>query len=399
MKKPLPLTVKIKPVIIALLVILLFTVSLSCTGDNGSSGSEDIVTNFERMLAQVPYSFLENYDIWFSSPGTLKTLYDLEELDSLASLMALPADERQAAMQALFTIPYPHWNASGSDMASVVGWDWLMIGNTIFCETPPPRGFVLAEGNFDETAIVEKLTGHGYASSTYKNYTYYHLNEDMETNMTGELGRMFMAQINRVGFPANFLVTAPDTPAFLALLDTISGDNNNLLDNPSAAAIAAGLGEPLGAVIITPEKIITHNPDQIGNVTPFSIPAAQNWGILHDYALAGFGYRDDGQNRYWDICLYYTDKSEAEADAAELVSRLESYVFMTQYPGSIPYPLTDVWEVDEPVIHEYSEGVTLTVSNHYLPETTGSHSLFSSIIETRDTLFLVPDPTPFLNNP
>jgi hypothetical protein len=385
------------------LMSLIIIPLLSCTPTQETKSSSPSITrqptDFELMLPWIPGSFLKQYDIWYSNPVDLKALYGISDLNSFDKLMALPEESRKAAFDILSAIPLPRWNTSQNDMFAVVGWDWLMLDRAVFHENPPPRGFVVAEGSFDASTITAALIELGYREEPYADYSYYSLNEDLEIDLTSKIGQMFMAKLNRVALPGERLVTAPATDIMTGILDTLTDNRADMLDDPAVAAIADSLVDPLAAVLIMPDRIIRVNPEQADTVLPFSLPAAENWGYLHEYSLAGISYRDDGLERYWDICLYYPDKAETETDASELVSRLESYYFLSQFADReqlASYPLTDKWTVGKPVIRDYDEGATLTISNRYHSDTSGSSPLFTSIIELRDLLFLVPDPAPYL---
>jgi hypothetical protein len=148
-----------------------------------------------------------------------------------------------------------------------------------------------------------------------------------------------------------------------------------------------------GAVLITADRVLQADPD----TTPtFDLPAASEWGTLHGYSLFGTGYLDNGSERYWTISLYYNDKDAATADAGELVSRLESYVFNTHLAQAENVPLTSKYNVGEPIVREYADSATLTVRCRYLPETKGNFTLFNLIVPGRDLLFLATDPSLYI---
>jgi hypothetical protein len=113
-------------------------------------------------------------------------------------------------------------------LAPLTGWDWLKIDRAVFNETPPPWGFSVVEGDFNEALIGEKLTEQGYAKSEYGPYTYYHINDDMQINLESELGRMVLAQLNRVAVLDNTLVAAPDTGIMTGVLDAMTGDETSV---------------------------------------------------------------------------------------------------------------------------------------------------------------------------
>jgi len=377
-----------------LMLLLIISVTLVVAGCGSSNDDIHATTELGRMLGFVPYSFLEEHDIWFGDPGAAKELHGLEHLNSLEALEQLPLEERREAMGKIGGIYVPQATGNYYRLASVIGFDSFMINRAVFNDTPPPWGFSVIEGNFDEALIAAKLTEQGYEKAEYGPYTYYWKNEDMAIHMGSEISRQVLAQLNRVAVLDNTLVIAPATDIMTGVLDSMTHDATSVYTIPSCRAVADSLGDALAAVFITPDRVLKLTPSQ--DAPPFHFPAAREWGKLHKYDMVGIGYRDDGQDRYWDICLHYIFDEDAKADANELVSRLNSYMLNTQIEQLESVPLTSKWEVGEPVITEYPIGVTLTVHCRYLPETTGSSSLFTLVVQGRDFLFLALDPSLYI---
>jgi hypothetical protein len=382
-------------IISGIIFILLLTLAACASPDETNSPTVQPVqtivdTEFARMLGYVPYSFLEERDIWYTDPSTVKERYGLEDLNSVEDIRQLEGEKGKEFLDNFAAIPIAQSYAYRYPLAPLTGWDWMKIDRAVFNETPPPWGFSVVEGDFDEALIGEKLTEQGYAKSEYGSYTYYHINDDMQINLRSELGKMVLAQLNRVAVLDDTLVVAPATGIMTGILDAMTGNVTTIMDTTPARAVANSLGEVQGAVLITADRVLQLDPD----TTPtFDLPAAANWGTLHDYSLFGTGYLDDGTERYWIISLYYNDMEAAVADAGELVSRLESYSFNTHLEQAPDAPLTSKYEVGEAVVKEYFKGATLTVRCRYLPETTRSMSLFTLIVPGRDLLFLATDPS------
>jgi len=347
------------------------------------------------MLGYVPYSFLEEHDISFGDPHAARKLYGLDHFDSLEALKQLSPYARRKLLEEA-EIPYVSLALGNYEqLAPVIGWDRFMIDRAVYNDTPMPWNFSVNEGNFDEELIGRNLTGQGYREVRYGDFTYYHVNEDMEVDIHSQIGGAVLSQLNRVAVLDDMLVTAPATGIMTGVLEAMSGDVETVIDSPACRAIADSLGDVFTAVLITPERVMNFYVTQ----TPpsFDFPTAAGWGTLHRYGMLGIGYRNDGKERYWDTCLYYEDASAAQADAGELVSRLKSYVFYTQFKPVENVPLTSLYEVGEPIIREYKAGATLTVSCRYLAETTGGNSFTGIVVPARDFLFLAPDPMPYID--
>jgi heat shock protein HslJ len=377
----------------ALLVLLLTLVLAGCSGDGPRDTEIPVTTEFGRMLGFVPNTFMEKHDIWYSDPGTLKERYGMENLNSVEDIRQLEGEKSKEFLDDLDALPVAQSYSQKYWLEPLTGWNWVNIDRAVFSETPAPWGFSVVEGDFDEELIGEKLTEQGYAKSEYGAKTYYHINDDMQINMGSELGRMVLAQLNRVAVLDDTLVVAPATGIMTGVLDAIKENKASVIAAPSCRAVTESLGAVQGAVLINSDRVLQLNPDS----TPaFDLPAAANWGRLHDYTLFGTGYLDDGVERYWIISLYYGDKGSAAADAGELVSRLESYAFNTHLQLGKSIPLTSIYEVGEPVVKEYPEGATLTVKCRYLPDITRLYSLFTLVVPGRDLLFLAPDPSAYI---
>jgi len=381
-----------KVVIVTAVLLLLLSILAGC------SGNTTVVTapasGLSRMMGYVPLSFLDEHDIWYTDPGAIKLRFSLPDVYTVDDIRALPDEQGPAFLNALGALPVPASQIAPHRVGDLLGWDWTGIDRAVFHDTPPPWGFNVVEGKFDEDLIAEKLLAQGYENTAYGESAFYQIRGDMEIDLQSDLGRIAMAQLNRVAVLDDALILAPATDIMTGVLDAMAGNAASVMDDPAAEAVTAALGDALGAVLITPGRLFEVAPGQ--DATPFDLPAAASWGRLHDYALIGLGYRDDGTDRYLDIVLYYGDKADAAADGPELVSRLESYLLSSNLDTADTIPFTSRWQVGEPVVKNYGGGATLTVSCRYLPEATVRVPSLETLVQMRDLLFLAPDPTPFL---
>ena len=94
------------------------------------------------------------------------------------------------------------------------------------------------------------------------------------------------------------------------------------------------------------------------------------------------------------VIAYDTDESLL----AELVSRLESYVFLTHLEHVENVTLTSQYEVGIPdvITGEDHNGAVLRIACRYIPETIGRGSTYTWVTQVRDLLFLAPDPSPYI---
>jgi hypothetical protein len=351
-------------------------------------------TQFGNMLAKVPYSFLQEHDIWFGDLEAAKRIQGIENADSLDALMKLTPDKRSQVSQILSGIAAPTWR--NMQMAPAAGFDYFMIKRGLFTDTPPPWAFSLSEGNFDKDLIVGKLTEAGYQKVEYVPYFYYSLNDDFSVDdLSNPMTQKVLSAMNRVALLDNALITAPATEILTGILDTMAGKEASVLDSPAGRCLASSLGDVLSGVLMNPERTLNPNPPQEMPQFKFAVPP--DWELLHQYEMTGIGFKTDGQERYWIVSLYYKNAEEAMADADILAKRMESYILNTRIePSSFkPTPLIDLFEVGKPKVEQYSEGATLTVVSRYKANTPES-AWQRPMIEFRDLLFLAPDPGPYL---
>jgi len=393
-----------------LIFILVATVIVLLSGCGTSDGDEiaestaseiPVNTEFGRMLGFVPYSFLEEHDIWFNNPGKAKQLHGFEDITSWEAVVNIPDEERQSWADAIreLNISSVTGLKSTSEWIQVFGFDSMMASRSVFVEMPPPGVFSIMEGDFDEDLIIGKLQELGYEETKHGSYTYHKIFGDYNLNLDSKVTRIAMASMNRVAVLDDTIITAPATDIITGILDAMAGDVNAVIDNAACRALADSMGEVLAAGIITPDRVLDRFPGST-NMPPFNFSIPEDWGLLHQYDMVGMGYKDDGEERFWVISLYYSDTEAASADAGELVKRMEGYAFsrsMGEFGGieqKIARPLTDWVEVGEPAVRQYPSGSTLTVECRY--HETGAGSWLFIVTLTRDLLFLVPDPSLFV---
>ncbi|HEY98602.1 MAG TPA: hypothetical protein G4O16_10545, partial [Dehalococcoidia bacterium] len=83
-----------KRLFLFILLIMITTPIPGCTLITGEETYELdeilIDTDFERMLGYVPYSFLEENEVWFINFGKAKEMYKIEDITSIEDAKNLP---------------------------------------------------------------------------------------------------------------------------------------------------------------------------------------------------------------------------------------------------------------------------------------------------------------------
>ncbi len=306
--------------------------------------------------------------------------------------MSLPEAELEALRKASMDILQTSWR--NRELAPVIGFDGMAIDRMVFTGIIPPRSFSISEGYFDEELIAGKLADLGYETAEHGAYTYYTKGEDFNIDMGNELSRMVLSSMNRLAVLDDTVVAAPSTEKITTILDTMAGDVPSVIDSAACRALADSLGEVLTAVMTTPDRVTSPDPN-MGGIPAFGFTIPEDWGLLHRYEMAAMGLKSDGEERTLIISLYYTDAGEAQDDGDVLVRRMESYSLGTQFENMENIPLTDWLDIGEPTVRSYAGGATLTVSCRFLSEK-GNISLLLGAQGTRDTLFLAPDPAAYV---
>ena len=217
---------------------------------------------------------------------------------------------------------------------------------------------------------------------------------------TDPISDILMGDLNRIAVVDKRVITAPATSILTAILDTMAKNDESVMDNVACRSLATSLEEVISGGFIAPERIIDPAPGHSIGLPAFDFVIPADWGLLHKYEMVGMGYKDDGQERYWVISLYYADGNQASADSNTLAKRMNSYEFNTQYKDRTGTSLkvstlSERYDVGVPLVRTYAKGATLTVECRYKPDTASSAWLQPTYM-LRDLLFLAPDPVPYI---
>jgi hypothetical protein len=398
-----------KKMLLALSLTLIMTLGFpGCTKDTHQETTSPETTELGRMLGKVPYSFLENYDIFFGNLDQAKELNGVEDLNTSAaikeSLKQLPQEQYKqfgydfsAAAGA-----FPNLNYT-EQLTPLIGFDVLSFDSIAVINNIPPRVSCAGLGSFDDEFITGKLTEHGYTRTDYGSYSYYNyyyrIRDDFEIDLTDPLSKMVMASMNRVAVFDDLIVISPATEYVTGALDVMTSTVPSVMKNTAGRALADSLGDVLAAVITTPDRIITSIQDAENKpVFQFTVPAG--WKPLHTYDMAALGYRADEDERFFDITLYYTDKSVAEADGKEIVARMSSYTLNTwsENEKTEKRAFLDILQPGEPVVTQYPDGAVLKIPCRFITEGPLWTTTFlgGQGLPVRDLLFLAPDPSEYI---
>lgn len=379
-----------------LLAVSLLLAALTLPGCTPPEEETPVDTEFGRMLGFMPYSFLEEHDIWFDNWAKTKQLYGVEDIKSIEAVKNLPEDRRESFKAVSLKVTGNRWRSL--ELEPVAGFDIMMVDRMVFTDIIPPRSFSLSEGDFDEELIGSKLTGLGYTKMEYGDNTYYGTGEDYNIDIENELAKMALNSMNCLAVFDNTIIAAPASKYVTGMFDARAGNVTSIIDNAACRALADSLGDVLTAVMTIPERIIITDLRMKG-IPKFDFTVPDDWGLLHQFDMAALGYRQEGDRGFMVIALYYQDESVAKADGAAILKRMETYTLGGIWPPQTEKrPFTEKYIPGEPVIKRYPGGVALTIACQLIPEEHQyvSMDMGAAGMGLRDLLFLAPDPAPYV---
>ncbi|MBA7714161.1 hypothetical protein ES703_123178 [subsurface metagenome] len=162
----------------------------------------------------------------------------------------------------------------------------------------------------------------------------------------------------------------------------VKGQHPSLQDVPAYAGLAQGMGGVTLAEVLTEEEVreillrARQEMLEMGEVWEFS-----SWGKLHQYQLAGMGFRYHEGERFLVISLFYEDDGAAARDEYELRQRLGTYVRVNGLPA------TDYWQVSSSKVLCTHGGSVLTIECKLIWEFQRAQ-IVSELLLYRDIIFL-----------
>jgi len=361
--------------------------------DEPADSEIPVETEFGRMLGFVPYSFLEEHDIWFSNWVKAKQIHGVVGVNSFKEAMSLPEEELEAFAEASMDISPSSW--SNPELEPIIGFDGMIVDRMVFTEIITPRSFYLLEGDFDKELIIGKLTGLGYTESEYGARTYYSAGEDFNISLENKLARLTGGRMNVMAVFDDTIMAAPASHFVTGMFDARDGNVPSILDNAACRALADSLGDVLTAVMMIPERILITDLRMQG-LPKFGFTVPDDWGQLHQYDMATLGLRDEGEKRFLVIALYYEDESAAREDGKLIIERMETYTLGTLVPHIEHIPFSQRYQAGEPAIEKYPGGVVLTIPCQLMSEERRGFHMdigLSGGMGLRDLLFLAPAPS------
>jgi hypothetical protein len=247
---------------------------------------------------------------------------------------------------------------------------------------------VYLEGTFDAPTIQQRLLDLGYHEESASGRTYYAFREDLgqPDPQDDPTVRAASSLMNQVFLGDGVLVTSPSTGPMEKVLAALAGEASSLAGDPVISNLASALGDPLSAAFLTRQMALEPEGDIIP--TPAVRHAKpEGWGSLHQWEAVGIGYGISEGQPWWAFSLFYPDPAAAEADAQELVRRIEGYT--TVLPQLLDgQPIRRVCGTFQSIQAKQENGSVLTVRCAVWDEAMVGE--LWALVETWDVGFLVP---------
>ena len=344
-------------------------------------------TEFSRMLSYVPASAIEKKTLRYEDGARTKRLNQVKENFSLEDLMSYWASfkEDPPFLKMDWSVYSdsltPRWRQM--QLKEIIGFDIMGIDRIVYQDST--LGFSICEADFDEEKIIGLVTSIGYEEKRHGVYSYFDIqgtkNRDDET-----LRKMLALFMTQFAVLDNRIIISTTVDPVTSILDVMSGQLTSVTDNPAARIVADNLDNVLVGIITLPENLFDAS-------IPYNFMIPADWGKLHQYTMVGMGYRNEGDQPYIEIILYYPDIAEARADGKEIEARVKSYQFYTQNwnKGLRPFQeFSDLYELKRPVVKATGDGAVLKLS--FLVKRQGTIPLMGNKGLPCDVLFLAPDP-------
>jgi len=247
------------------------------------------------------------------------------------------------------------------------------------------------KGEFEAATVQELFLGLGYEERQTAGRTYYAIREDYQGDVKDPTGRIALNTINRVYVDENSLISAPATDMIEGVLEAWAGEQPSVLENAGFAHIGEALWDTLSTAIMPRSAVL--DTSRFSEVQRAQFEEQETWGTLHEWEAVGFGFGKDADAEKWyAVSLFYPDPDAAEADAPELVHRMETYE--TVYQDYPEHPFVDTEIVSTSHV-TYEDGSVLTVRYRApgatIPFGGGPHPvIWFELVAGRDLGFLVP---------
>lgn len=329
----------------------------------------------------------------FANLGAVRKLYGYDTIRAFNDLQVhnIKMTDYANAMNGCYVSEFTGALFSQGEYRDAFGFDVFQVDREITAGQPPDS-FSRMEGAFDADTITARLQASGYALAEQGGAPYYTIRGDGEFGSSDPRTRLALGRMNRVAADKERIVAAPKTELIAATLDAEAKKTAALDGSATLRALTTALATVTSMATFPPGASNTVEavlpPQQLTATT-------RGWGALHVSELQAMGYTDAGNfQRTMHVALVYTTPSDAAADAPELVKRLTGYRLVRSQQTLLPTYATAVTSRTATV---GSKGVL--IADIALAPDPARGRLWIDMYQSRDTLFLVPQPVSATGTP
>lgn len=324
----------------ASLLLLSIAATSACTEDASPTpiptAAPEATSGLLATLKQLPASF-KDQGIWYGDAGRALELKGVVPPTSLDELMAWSETDRDAYSEALQgTTLAPGFLMkvnSEPDWERVFGFNGF--GVSVALSTGPvstgggPKTAAFLKGNFDAEEIRLRLKELEYQEIEAYGETYYTIRDDYQWPSFTSPAMFALGSMNRVFVEDDVLIAAPATDMVTDILAAWAGEQSSLSEDTAFSSLAAALGDPLSAALLTRDTALNFEASGVSSEGQANILSdyqrPSDWGVIHEWEALGIGFGRDDDARWLVISLFYSDPDAAEADAQELLQRMDGY--------------------------------------------------------------------------
>ena len=336
--------------------------------------------------------------VWFSHRARALKMADAPQPHTSDEFFSLDEEERREYFGALAATDLPgslETRAMQPEWEEAFGFNYIEANLVVSMgETSShPLQPIYLEGAFEEDVIRQRLVDLGYQERAAGGRTYHAILGDYEWDLTNPASRLGTSIVNRLFVGDGILIGAPATDIMTNILEAWAGAQPSLAADPAYSSLARALGDPLSAGIVRRQQVL-----QSESVRPVRYDKPEDWGMLHHWDTFGVGYSQADDGSSWvDFSIFYPDLDAAEADAEELVHRMNGYKtavpamwpdssreFLDHWPEE---PVDDMCEALTATALRQDNGSTLTIR---CPLAEGPQSVWWMLVDFRDFGFLLP---------
>ena len=316
---------QVKYIHTVLLAALLTSVMLSCASERHETPTVTETPTSESEGAGVPQGTPLKQDL-----NKLLNIVPSEFSDD--TLVFSFNDPEHGVFSEGRAIP-PEISMSIVTLNEMLGLDFRSYEQGIWSLRPvnnPLKTFMAIQGPIVGQQTTNKLRDLDFRETSYRNTTYFELDEDFMFDFKHPLSRAGLF-FNRLALFEDSILAAPATEIIESLIAARQPKSQTLMDSVPHSSLANAAGDGLvSGAFFRPRWIVetwnSVNPRPADRLDRYKAGSGA-WETLSDYSLALLGYRIRENKDEMVIALHYPTPTNIKADSQELAIRWNNYIF------------------------------------------------------------------------